>query len=49
MVKICVQMLNEARENGFTALTAEAAERQMEGVREDVREMDAKHVDTEGE
>ncbi len=49
MVKICVQMLNEARENGLTALTAQTAERLMEGVREDVREQDAKQVDTEGE
>jgi hypothetical protein len=42
-------MLNDARDNGLTALTAESAERLMEGVREDVREEDAKQVATEGE
>jgi hypothetical protein len=49
MVKTCVQMLNDGRDNCLTALTAEAAERLMEGVREDVREQDARQVDTEGE
>jgi P-loop Domain of unknown function (DUF2791) len=49
MVKTCVQMLYDARENGFTALAPDGAERLMEGVREELRQVDSKRVSTEGE
>jgi len=49
MVKTCVQMLNEARDNGLAPLNSEDAERLMDGVREELRETDATRVNTEGE
>lgn len=49
MVKTCVQMLNDGRISGLVPLTAESAERMMEGVREELRQTDAVHVNTEGE
>jgi hypothetical protein len=49
MVKTCVQMLNTGRDNGFMPLTLEAADRMMEGVREELRGTDATKVGAEGE
>ena len=49
MVKTCVQMLHEARDGRLNALTAEAAERLMEGVSEELGRTDARQVNAEGE